>query len=91
MALEVGSIVVYGTLRAGSPTCRLTSRLTFTFHPVAGIDPFNMVGWTLPPSLIPCLYPLLSSRGFPSTRWARTLLPFRLPLHPSLFLPEGYL
>lgn len=43
MALDVGSIVVLGALRVGSPTCRLTSRITFTFHRVPGIDPFNMV------------------------------------------------
>ena len=44
MAIDVGSIIVYGALRAGSPTCRLGSHITLTFHPVAGIDPFNMVG-----------------------------------------------
>jgi hypothetical protein len=44
MALEVGSIVVKGALRAGGPDCRLTSRLTLTFHSVPGIDPSDMVG-----------------------------------------------
>lgn len=43
MAMDVGSIVVGGALRAGGPSCRLTSHLTMTFHPVAGIDPLNMV------------------------------------------------
>lgn len=43
MALDVGSLVVGGALRAGGPSCRLASRLTLTFHPVAGIDPLNMV------------------------------------------------
>ena len=45
MALDVGSIVVGGALRAGGPTCRLNSRLTLTFHPVAGIPSFYMVRW----------------------------------------------
>ena len=45
MALDVGSIVVGGALLAGGPTCRLNSRLTFTFHPVAGIPSFYRVRW----------------------------------------------
>ncbi|KAL4433088.1 hypothetical protein ABPG77_006515 [Micractinium sp. CCAP 211/92] len=47
MALDVGSLVVGGALRAGGPSCRLASRLTLTFHPVAGIDPLNMALWVL--------------------------------------------
>lgn len=44
MAIDVGSIMVSGALRAGSPDCRLTSRITLTFHPVSGVDIYNMVG-----------------------------------------------
>ena len=44
MALEVGSILVSGALRAGGPDCRLAARLTLTFRSLPGIDPLNMVG-----------------------------------------------
>lgn len=44
LALELGSIVVAGALRAGGPDCRLASRLTLTFRPQPGVDTFNMVG-----------------------------------------------
>lgn len=42
MAVDVGSILVSGALRAGGPDCRLTARLTLTFHPQPGVDAFNM-------------------------------------------------
>ncbi|KAI3430644.1 hypothetical protein D9Q98_005237 [Chlorella vulgaris] len=48
MALDVGSIVVNGALRAGGPSCRLASRLTLTFHSLSGIDTFNMALWVGP-------------------------------------------
>ncbi len=43
MAIDVGSIMVSGALRAGGPDCRLASRITFTFHPQPGVDVYNMV------------------------------------------------
>eukprot|EP00887_Chlorella_sp_A99_P004850 scaffold4.g4850.t1 len=42
MAIDLGSVLVDGALRAGSPTCRLASRLTLTFHPQQGVDPSQM-------------------------------------------------
>ena len=44
MAIDVGSIMVSGALRAGGPDCRLASHITFTFHPQSGVDVYNMVG-----------------------------------------------
>ena len=43
MAIDVGSIMVSGALRAGGPDCRLASRITVTFHPQPGVDVYNMV------------------------------------------------
>ena len=43
VALEVGSILVAGALRAGGPGCRLASRLTITFHALPGLDPTLVV------------------------------------------------
>ncbi|KAI3428632.1 hypothetical protein D9Q98_007455 [Chlorella vulgaris] len=42
MALDVGSIIVSGAMRAGGPTCRLASRLTLAFHALPGINPIDM-------------------------------------------------
>lgn len=44
MAIDVGSIMVSGALRAGGPDCRLASRITLTFRPQSGVDLYNMVG-----------------------------------------------
>ncbi|KAI7839068.1 hypothetical protein COHA_007210 [Chlorella ohadii] len=45
MAIDVGSIMVSGALRAGGPDCRLASRITVTFHPQPGVDVYNMAIW----------------------------------------------
>ncbi|PRW44355.1 G8 domain-containing [Chlorella sorokiniana] len=45
MAIDVGSIMVSGALSAGGPDCRLTSRITLTFHPQSGVDIYNMAIW----------------------------------------------
>ena len=38
MHLSVGVVWVSGALLAGSPTCRLSSSITLTFLPMAGVD-----------------------------------------------------
>lgn len=48
MVWNLGSIVVNGALRLGSPTCRLQSHITFLFHTVNGLSTFSF-GIRVPP------------------------------------------